>query len=144
VEKLEATKEIRCQKEERDMKSEKRHRIAPEIRNRSKQLRKSLTPAEQKLWKNLRNRNLGNYKFRRQHPIGPFIVDFYCAAVKLVIEIDGSSHIYQEEYDQTRTIWLEDQGYHVIRFRNDAVLQEVDSVTEEIVSVCNHLKVEKG
>jgi len=94
------------------MTSEKRHRIHPKIRQRSRELRQSLTPAEGKLWSILRNRNLGNYKFRRQHPIGLFITDFYCAKVKLIVEVDGAVHAGQEEYDQARTDWLEERGYH--------------------------------
>jgi len=64
------------------------------------------------------NRQLAGYKFRRQQPIGRFIVDFYCADVKLVIELDGDSHAGQVEYDSARTQWLEDREYHVIRFSN--------------------------
>jgi adenine-specific DNA-methyltransferase len=101
------------------MRSEKYHRTSPEIKQRARELRKSSTPAEQKLWQALRNRNLGDYKFRRQHPLGPFIADFFCAEVGLVIELDGGGHLEQREYDQDRTDWLEGQGFHVIRFWND-------------------------
>ena len=119
-----------------------RQPIHPEIRKRAHQLRKSQTPAEGMLWQFLRNRKLWGYKFRRQHPIGPFIADFYCAEVRLVVEIDGSSHLNQEEYDQTRTTWLEDQGCHVIRFRYDEVIHQLNDVAEEILSVCAEISEE--
>ncbi|MFA7408241.1 MAG: endonuclease domain-containing protein [Anaerolineaceae bacterium] len=122
------------------MSSYKYHRTSPEIRRRAKELRKSATPAEQKLWQALRNRNLEGYKFRRQHPLGPFIADFFCAEVGLVIEVDGWGHLEQREYDQARTDWLEDQGYHVIRYWNDDVLMNLDEVTRDIVHYCKKWK----
>ncbi|MBW6466803.1 MAG: endonuclease domain-containing protein [Brevefilum sp.] len=97
----------------------KKNRISHIIRQRPRELRKSSTPAEQKLCQSLRNRNLGDYKFRRQHPIDPYIADFYCAEVGLVIEVDGGGHLDQMANDQDRRDWLEGQGYHVIRFWND-------------------------
>ena len=109
---------------------------------RSRKLRKNLTPAERKLWGILRNRNLGNYKFRRQHPIGPFITDFCCPEVQLVVEVDGGIHASRKEYDQNRTAWLNSQGYHVIRFHNQDVLTNSDLVAQEILRVCNQLKKE--
>ena len=124
------------------MHTEKKDRISPEIRQRAHELRKSSTPAEQKLWQALRNRNLGDYKFRRQHPIGPYIADFFCAEVGLVVEVDGGGHLDQIAYDQDRTDWLEGQGYHVIRFWNDDVLNHLDDVTQEIVHTCEQVKGE--
>ena len=118
-------------------------RIDPEIRKRARELRKSSTPAEQVLWRYLRNRNLGGFKFRRQHPIGPFIGDFYCAEVRLVVEVDGGVHLEQEEYDRTRTRWLEGQGYQVIRFWNDDVLTKLEDVVQEILRVCESLKANR-
>ncbi|HLE72855.1 MAG TPA: DUF559 domain-containing protein, partial [Anaerolineales bacterium] len=115
---------------------EKRHRFPPELLHRSRELRHPLTPAEQKLWTLLRNRNLVAYKFRRQHLIGHFIVDFYCAQVKLVIEIDGDIHTRQVEYDAARTAWLEGEGYTVIRFQNVDVFKDVAAVAGEILNVC--------
>jgi very-short-patch-repair endonuclease len=84
------------------MRTEKKNRISHEIRHRARELRKSSTPAEQLLWQALRNRNLGDHKFRRQHPIGPYIADFFCAEVGLVVEVDGGSHLDQIAYDQDR------------------------------------------
>ena len=118
----------------------KSHRINPKIRQRSRELRKNLTPAERKLWNVLRNRNLGNFKFRRQHPIGSFIADFYCAEVKLVIEVDGGIHAFQKEYDEMRTAWLEERGYHVVRFQNEEVLSNITQVANEILTICERLK----
>ena len=124
------------------MNQEKNYRINPKIRQRSRELRKRLTPAEQKLWRILRNRNLGNFKFRRQHPIGSFITDFYCAEVKLIIEVDGGVHVDQEEYDNDRTAWLKERGYQVIRFQNKDVMTNLDQVAQEILFVCEELKKE--
>ena len=86
------------------MRREPRHRIHPAIRQFARELRQPLTPMEAALWGILRNRNL-NYKFRRQHEIEFFIIDFYCAEVKLCIEIDGDIHLTleQQEYDAART-----------------------------------------
>ena len=119
------------------MKPEKHLRIRPEINQRSRELRHPLTPAEAKLWSVLRGRNLGMYKFRRQHPIGHFIIDFYCAETKLVIEVDGESHASQQEYDTARSEWLQLQGYTVIRFQNRDVWERMDDVTSEIVRTIN-------
>jgi very-short-patch-repair endonuclease len=95
-----------------------------------------MTPAEAKLWSRLRNRQLGRFKFRRQHPIGNYIVDFCCAETELTIELDGDSHAEQQEYDKKRTAWLIEQGYREIRFWNREVLQNVDSVLDQILDAC--------
>lgn len=117
--------------------SEKRHRIHPTIMARARELRQPQTPAERKLWMRLRNGQIGP-KFRRQHPIGRFIVDFYCAKSRLVIEIDGDSHLDQVEYDAERTAWLVEQGYRVIRFTNREVDQQSDAVLEAILNECQN------
>jgi very-short-patch-repair endonuclease len=108
---------------------EPRHRLHPAIRQFARELRQPQTPAETTLWRYLRNRNL-EYKFRRQHPIEFFIIDFYCAEAKLLIEIDGDSHFQkaQMEYDQARTGYLETLGYKVIRFTNDDVRYNINTV----------------
>ncbi len=115
---------------------EKRHRIHPTIRQFARELRQPQTPAEATLWRHLRNRNL-KYKFRRQHPIDFFIIDFYCAEAKLLIETDGDSHLAKEqmEYDQARTEYLEELGYKVIRFTNDDVRYTINEVLNEIIKV---------
>ena len=117
-----------------------KHPISNEIRQRSKELRANQTDAEKKLWAILRNRNLNNLKFRRQHPIGKFIVDFFCMEKMLVIEIDGDSHANQEMYDAMRTEWLEAQGCKVIRFTNEDVHKRLETVAREIIRVCTDLE----
>jgi very-short-patch-repair endonuclease len=103
------------------------------IDNAAKQLRKTITPAEQQLWQALRGGKLAGLKFRRQHPVGNFILDFYCAVHKLVVEVDGGIHETQIEYDAARTIELESYGYTIMRFTNDRVLQELETVLAEIL-----------
>jgi very-short-patch-repair endonuclease len=111
-------------------------RIHPEIFQRARELRQPQTLAEQKLWAFLRGERLAGYKFRRQHPIGPFIVDFYCASCKLVVEVDGDSHAGQVEYDAQRTDWLEAQGYRVVRFTNQDVYAHTLEVLDAIEQAC--------
>ena len=107
---------------------------SPEIFHRAKVLRDRLTPAERMLWEYLRKNQVDGYKFRRQHPISYFIVDFYCHAAKLVIEVDGSIHdtVDQREYDIYRTEQLQLLGLHVLRFDNAEVYHCVDEVLETI------------
>lgn len=109
------------------------------IRQRARELRKPQTPAEQKLWRHLRQKQVGGYYFRRQHPIDRFIVDFYCAQVNLIIEVDGESHLDQVDYDTARTQWLEERNYHLIRFTNNDVFQKIDAILEKILIVCDQL-----
>src|SRR5687767_1293197 len=111
-----------------------RHRIHPVILTHAREMRHPQTPAEATLWRALRNRRTG-FKFRRQHPIYRFIIDFYCAEAKLLIEIDGESHLEpaQEEYDRARTEYLEKLGYKVIRFTNNDVRYNIQAVTGEIL-----------
>ena len=99
---------------------------------RARQLRKSLTDAERVLWNILRNRQVLGYRFRRQAPIGPYIVDFVCFESRLVIEVDGGQHVEQANYDADRTGWLEGAGYRVIRFWNSQVLEETEAVRDAI------------
>jgi very-short-patch-repair endonuclease len=113
---------------------EKRHRIHPTIRQFARELRQPQIPTEATLWRHLRNRNL-KYKFRRQHPIDFFIIDFYCAEARLLIEIDGPSHLEkeQQEYDQARTEYLESLEYKVIRFTNDDVRYNIHIAVATII-----------
>ena len=101
----------------------------------ARQLRKDSTPAEARMWEQLRNRQLTNQKFRRQAPVGPFIVDFICLEKKLVIELDGWTHSTETEVanDKRRTSFLESQGYKVIRFQNDEAMNGMDEVLTLIV-----------
>lgn len=114
---------------------ETRHRIHPVILKRAREMRHPQTAAEATLWGVVRRRNL-QYRFRRQHPIDRFIVDFYCAQAKLCIELDGESHLEPEqlEYDLARTEYLESLGYRVIRFNNNDVRYNINTVVDEIIS----------
>ena len=117
--------------------SQRKHwRAPPPVQQRAKALRREQSPIERKLWARLRQKQLYGLKFRRQHPIGRFIVDFYCPAHKLIVEIDGRSHDERLAYDGERTAWLESQGYRVIRFTNEQVVRECHAVLEEIARVC--------
>lgn len=98
-----------------------------------RQMRCEPTPAEEKLWQKLRNKQLLGLKFRRQHSIDRFIVDFYCAQANLIIEVDGSIHEYTQMEDAIRQEFLESLGFRVIRFRNEEVLNSVEGVLEKIV-----------
>ncbi|WP_108470815.1 endonuclease domain-containing protein [Rhodanobacter thiooxydans] len=102
----------------------------------AKSLRATSTDAERKLWYYLRAHRLGGFKFRRQHPIPPYVADFYCDGLKLVIELDGSQH--SEEIDSTRMQALERQGLLVLRFWNNQVLQEIEAVLEAILNFARH------
>ena len=94
-------------------------------------LRHNMTDAEQALWKRLRGCQINGLKFRRQHPYGDFVLDFVCLEAKLVIEIDGGQHM-GSEHDQTRDEMLVQSGFQVMRFWNNQVLNELDSVMEAI------------
>jgi very-short-patch-repair endonuclease len=99
---------------------------------RAREYRRTPTPAEATLWRALRRKQLGGNKFKRQHPIGPFIVDFYCAAARLIVELDGSIHLKQKDYDRERERFLTERGNKTIRFTNKQVLEELVSVLAEI------------
>jgi very-short-patch-repair endonuclease len=107
---------------------------------RARALRMSMTCAECLLWQALRNHQLQNLKFRRQHPIGPYIVDFYCHSKRLVIEIDGLYHesTAQKQYDAERTRALNGLRLSVIRFSNTQIINNLPSVLEEIAGYCDH------
>ena len=109
-------------------------RSAPAILRRAGELRKESTPAERKLWAYLRGDKLG-VKFRRQHAIGKYIPDFICIEMKLIIELDGSQHLQQEEYDEERTKYLNSLGYKVIRCWNQDVMKNIKGVILAIIQV---------
>ncbi len=102
---------------------------------KARELRKNLTEGEQALWKHLRMRRLAGYKFRRQQPIGPYIVDFVSFERRLIIEVDGGQHFQQVDYDAERTVYLEAQGYQVLRFWNRQVLEEIEAVNTVVLKV---------
>ena len=97
-------------------------------------LRKFSTPAEQRLWRHLRDRGMANAKFRRQHQFGPYILDFYCPAHCLVIEADGHHHGEPEvmAYDEARTQYLAERGLWVLRFTNEQVMTQTEVVLQTI------------
>jgi len=99
----------------------------------ARNLRRSQTDAERKLWLLLRDRRLAGFKFRRQHPIGPFIVDFCCTEVKVIVELDGGHHALTHDGDAARGRYLTGQGYRVLRFWNNEVLGNTFGVLERIV-----------
>lgn len=101
------------------------------LMDRARDLRRNQTDVEQKLWLSLRNRRMEN-KFRRQHPVPPYVVDFVCIEKKLIIELDGSQHQEQKTYDDERTKFLEAAGYRVIRFWNNEILQNIEGVLHRI------------
>jgi very-short-patch-repair endonuclease len=105
---------------------------AMNLTNKARSLRKNQTDVEQIIWKHLRNRQLYNYKFRRQFPIEPYIVDFVCLELKLIIELDGGQHACQINYDNQRSLFLEQRGFKVIRFWNNDVIENTEGVLETI------------
>ncbi len=108
--------------------------VPAEVLARCRELRQNATDAERLLWHLLRNRHLAGAKFRRQHPVGPYILDFYCAQARLAIELDGGQHseAAQQRRDARRTRVLEAQGVRVLRFWNNEVLAETEAVLETI------------
>ena len=98
----------------------------------ARSMRRDPTVAELRLWKLLRGRLLAGLKFRRQVPLGDYIVDFACFDPKLVVEADGISHAASETYDAVRDAWLTDQGFLVLRFTNSEAIFEHDKVAERI------------
>jgi very-short-patch-repair endonuclease len=105
----------------------------------ARRLRRTQTDAEKKLWSRLRDRQLCDVKFRRQHPIGPYVTDFCCLEIGVVIELDGGQHAIRALEDQKRALYLRQRGYCVLRFWNNEVLANTDAVMEQIVRVLNGL-----
>jgi len=98
---------------------------------RARELRRKLTPPEARLWVALRNGKL-NLHFRRQHPIGPYILDFYCDAAKLAVEIDGQGHLGRIDQDERRDSWLLAQGIRTLRIAASSVRDNIDGVLDAI------------
>ncbi len=105
----------------------------------ARNLRKQDVPAETFLWKALRNRALGGFKFRRQHPISRYIADFACVECQLVVELDGISHLSAKAADDERTQFISGEGWQVIRFWNNEVFDDLDPVKEAIYAECVRL-----
>jgi very-short-patch-repair endonuclease len=102
----------------------------------AKTLRIGMTDAERRLWSRLRYEQLG-VKFRRQHPIGNYVLDFVCLDPKLVIEVDGSQHLDQQPYDERRSAWLASHGFAVVRFWANEVMSETDAVVLRLIEQMN-------
>jgi very-short-patch-repair endonuclease len=95
-------------------------------------LRRDPTPAEEALWAALRGRQLGGMKFRRQHPVGHYILDFCCPEHRVIVEVDGRVHEQQADYDESRTDYLATYGYRVLRFSNEEILSDLGAVLKRI------------
>jgi len=103
---------------------------------KAKELRRNSTDAERVLWRQLRAHRLVGYKFRRQQPVGRYIIDFVCFEKQLIIELDGGQHAKQVAYDGERSAWLQSQGFRVLRFWNHEVLQNTEAVMDVILREC--------
>ncbi|AYA04080.1 endonuclease domain-containing protein [Acinetobacter sp. WCHAc010034] len=117
-------------------------KIDPQLLLFAKSMRHTATNAESLMWQLLRAKRFMNLKFRRQHVIAPYIVDFYCHELGLVIELDGSQHGTDDaiEYDAERTNFLEALDLRVVRYWNNEVLQNVDVVLDDLWNICSELK----
>lgn len=109
----------------------------PKMMRRAGELRQNQTEAEAKLWLHLRAHRMAGVQFRRQHAIGNYVVDFCSSRRKLIIELDGSQHLDQAEYDLERTKYLEAKGYRVLRFWNHEVMNKIDTVLDVIWTEVN-------
>ncbi len=107
----------------------------------ARRLRAESSEPERVLWSALRDRRLAGFKFRRQAPIGPYVVDFYCAATGVVVEVDGSHHAERSEEDDARTAWLERSGCRIFRCPTPAILGDRQAVLDEIADLCRERKV---
>jgi adenine specific DNA methylase Mod/very-short-patch-repair endonuclease len=107
------------------------------IKQFAREMRHAPTDAEQRLWYFLRDRRLGGYKFRRQHPVGNYIADFACIEGRLIVELDGGQHaeLFQQEKDEAKTAFFTERGFRVLRFWNHQVLNDTQAVLEEILRV---------
>ncbi len=102
----------------------------------ARRLRKNATDTENFLWNHLRAKRFADFKFRRQVPIGPYIVDFVCFEKRVIVECDGGQHMEQKDKDGQRDRWFQNQGYRVLRFWDNQVFQNLEIILEEIVKAC--------
>lgn len=110
------------------------------LRTRARQLRSNATDAERRLWRHLRACQVGGARFRRQHPVAGFVLDFACPELKLGVELDGGQHLEQRGYDAQRTERLLQHGYRVLRFWNDDVLLRTEAVLEQVLITIEALR----
>ena len=108
----------------------------------ARRLRREMTPAETAMWRILRGRKVGGLKFRRQEAIDRYFADFVCFEARLIVELDGDSHLGREEYDREREIYLKSQGFEVIRFENFQTELTENAVVERIVKACREQGIE--
>ncbi|HSZ73301.1 MAG TPA: DUF559 domain-containing protein, partial [Rhizomicrobium sp.] len=108
----------------------------------AKDLRRKMTEAEVMLWSKLRRNSVYGLKFRRQHPVGPYIADFACVPSRLIVEVDGATHCSDEElaYDRKRDAFLKEQGWRVVRIWNGDIYKDLDTIVEMIGSLVRPLR----
>jgi very-short-patch-repair endonuclease len=114
------------------MRQKRIRKTTPELDQGAKKLRRKPTPAEAVLWERVRGKRVLGYRFRRQHPVGRAILDFYCPEGRLCIELDGPVHDQTREHDAARNAWLATHGVRVLRFRNEDVFTNLDRVIARI------------
>jgi very-short-patch-repair endonuclease len=112
-------------------------KVSRELHERARELRRNMTPAEKILWEKLRHNRLNGFQFRRQQIINPYIVDFYCHAKSLVIEVDGDIHDLQQDYDTERSKYLTTCGFRMLRVTNDDVKEKLETVLQKILEACS-------
>jgi len=112
-------------------------KVSRELQERAKELRRNMTPAEQILWEKLRHNRLNGLQFRRQQIIDSYIVDFYCHAKALIVEVDGDIHDLQKDYDLERDNHLIARGFHVLRVSNNDVKENLMIVLQKISEACS-------
>ena len=108
----------------------------PRLVEFARRMRKEPAPAERLMWRLLRNRRLAGFRFRRQHVIGRYIADYYCAVARLVVELDGDTHVGNEEADMRREGYLREQGLRVIRFWNAQLFEDSESILDAVYAAC--------
>ena len=112
-------------------------KISSGLNKRAKELRRNMTPVEKILWDKLRHNHLNGFQFRRQQIIDGYIVDFYCHAKALIVEVDGDIHDHQIEYDAERDAHLTSRGFRILRFSNDEAHHELENVLQKILEACS-------
>jgi very-short-patch-repair endonuclease len=112
-------------------------KVSRELHERARELRRNMTPAEKILWEKLRHLRLNGFQFRRQQIINPYIVDFYCHAKSLAIEVDGDIHDLQQDYDTERSKYLTACGFRMLRVTNDDVKEKLETVLQKILEACS-------
>jgi|HubBroStandDraft_4_1064222.scaffolds.fasta_scaffold223065_2 very-short-patch-repair endonuclease len=132
-----------CKGEDRWGSMASRFSRPPEATTRARRLRRDATKAEKKLWYLLQRDQMAGLSFRRQHPLGKYIIDFYCSPLKLAIEVDGGHHNEQahQAHDERRSQWLRGKGVTVLRFWNNEVLQNIEGVWDEIERTVTELSL---